>query len=918
MSNHKPAHRSPDHTASPGALVLPLATLNRTLLPLVGGKAAQLGELIRAGFAVPPGFCVTTNAYASVAASAELDPLLGVLSTVAPTDTARQAELAAVVRTAILQAPVPRDITAAITDAYQALGQGETVPVAVRSSATAEDLPDASFAGQQETFLNVIGAEAVLDAVRRCWASLWTDRAVNYRATHGIDPHAVRLAIVVQRMVDAQIAGVLFTANPLTGKRRQAVIDANPGLGEAVVSGATTPDHFVVNTATSAIVERHLGDKQIIIRAIAGGGTERIEQPAQHATCLLDTQVQALAALGAQVEAYFGVAQDIEWALDAADHLWLLQARPITTLFPLPNDAPATDEVLRAYLCFTVQQGTFQPFTPIGISAIRLLASAITTFLGFPPHDILQGPDFVTQAASRVFLDVTSVLRSAFGRTVLTQMMAQAEAHAATIFRQLSTDPRLSLLKTQRLPMVLAIGRALARTRVPWYLLLALVRPDSAQARLLQLTDRLRGAMSITTTTDPRARVIFAERLFFDAIAHLLPATAPIMLGSMGTLTLASRLLGDRATAAELQIVMRGLPNNPTTEMNLALWSLAQTVQADPPTAALVQNTSPTKLSDAYRSASLPAALQHSLAQFLATYGHRSVNELDLGVPRWAEDPTYLFGVLASYLQLRDSAQAPDHQFQRATQESEAMLIELTRRAPGVRGLLVRFLLRRARALGGLREMPRFALALLLAQARMLLSPVGQELVLVGRLEQASDIFFLSLPEINAALDGADMRRNVRERHAEYDRECTRRRVPLVLLSDGAEPTIESATRTSAGQLRGTPASSGRVTGVARIMRDPHAAQLAQGEILVAPSTDPGWTPLFLTAGGLVMETGGAMSHGAIVAREYGIPAVVGVAEATERIRTGQRITVDGGAGTVTFAPENDVSTHTEAAQPEW
>lgn len=920
MSNHKPAHRSPGHTDSPDALVLPLASLNRTLLPLVGGKAAQLGQLIRAGFAVPAGFCVTTIAYARVAASAELEMRLSALSTVPPTDTARQAELATAVRTAILQASVPSDITAAITEAYQALGQREPVWVAVRSSATAEDLADASFAGQQETFLNMVGAEAVLDAVRRCWASLWTDRAVSYRAQHGIDPHTVRLAVVVQRMVDAQVAGVLFTANPLTGKRRQTVIDANPGLGEAVVSGATTPDHFVINTATGKVMERRLGDKQVIIHAAAAGGTERVEQPAQRTTCLSDTQVRALAALGASVEASFGIPQDIEWALDAADHVWLLQARPITTLFPLPKDAPATDAVLRIYLCFTVQQGTLQPFTPLGISTIRLLASATTTFLGFPPHDIVRGPHFVTQAASRVFLDVTSALRSSFGRTVLTQIMAQAEAHAAATFQHLSTDPRLSLHTTRRASLVLAIGRVLARTRLPWHLLLALVRPDSARARLLQLTDRLRGTASATATTDPRARVIIAERLFFDAIARFLPATAPVMLGSMGASALAGRLLGDLATAAELQIVMRGLPDNPTTEMNLALWALAQTVQADPATAALVQNTSPRQLSDAYHSASLPAALQHSLAQFLATYGHRSVNELDMGVPRWSEDPTYLFGVLASYLQLRDSALAPDRQFQRAAQEAEAMLVELTRRAQRVsrvRGVLVSFFLRRARAFGGLREMPRFALALLLAQARAILSPVGDTLVQAGRLERASDIFFLSLPEIHAALDGADMRRNVRERHVEYDRERARRHVPLVLRSDGTEPTIESAAPASAEQLRGTPASSGRVTGLARVMRDPHTAHLAQDEILVAPSTDPGWTPLFLTAGGLVMETGGAMSHGAIVAREYGIPAVVGVVEATERIRTGQRITVDGGTGTVTFAPQDDDSAHTEAALPE-
>lgn len=911
MSSHEPPHQPRDQSVHSDALVMPLNRLDRTLLPLSGGKAAQLGELISAGFAVPAGFCVTTTAYANISASAGLDALLATLSAVPLTDTERQAELAASLRTAILQTPIPSDITSALMEAYGALVQGEIVPVAVRSSATAEDLPDASFAGQQETILNVVGMEALLDAVRHCWASLWTDRAVSYRATHSIDPQSVRLAVVVQRMVEAQVAGVLFTANPLTGKRRQAVVDANPGLGEAVVSGATSPDHFVVNTITGEIIERRLGDKQLLIQAVAGGGTQRIEQEAQANTaCLTGTQIRLLAALGDRVEVHFRVPQDIEWALDATGQPWLLQARPITTLFPLPSNAPATDEVLRVYLCFTVQQGTERPFTPMGISAMRVLASAIVTFLGFPSRDPLHGPQFITEVASRIFLDVTGALRSSFGRTMLSNMMAQAEVHAAAIFQQLSTDQRLSIVKTRRLPFILTIGRVFVRTRLPWYLLQALLWPATAHKRLLGLTDRLRAATSVPATTGPGASVIAVERLFFDTLPRLLSGTAPVMLGGMGTSTLASKLLGELASEDERQVVMRGLRGNPTTEMNLALWALAQAVQADPPTAALVQNTPAAQLSDAYHSGSLSPALQRGLAQFLATYGHRSVNELDMGMPRWSENPTYLFGVLASYLQLRDIAQAPDRQFQRAAEDAAAMLAELTRRAhraSPVRGLLVGFFLRRARALGGLREMPRFALALLLAQARTLLWPVGNALVQAGRLDHAADIFFLSLREVHAALDGVDFRGIVRERRTQYDQELTRRRVPLVLLSDGTTPAIESASPPLTDHvLRGTPASPGQVTAPARIILDPHAAQLARGEILVAPSTDPGWTPLFLTAGGLVMETGGAMSHGAIVAREYGIPAVVGVAGAIERVRTGQSITVDGSRGTVTLAPGQD------------
>jgi rifampicin phosphotransferase len=913
MSSRGPTHQPRDQADT---LVIPLDRLDRNLLPLVGGKAAQLGELIRAGFAVPTGFCVTTTVYARVSASAGLDALLAELSAVPPTDTARQVALAAAMRSAILQTPIPGDITFTLAQAYQALEPDAPVPVAVRSSATAEDLPDASFAGQQETFLNVGGAEAVLDAVQQCWASLWTDRAVSYRAARGIDPGAVRLAVVVQRMVDAQVAGVLFTANPLTGKRRQAVIDANPGLGEAVVFGATTPDHFVVNTATGEIVERHLGDKQIVIRATVGGGTQRAEQAAQPNTaCLSDAQIRTLAALGARVEAHFGTPQDSEWAYDATGQLWLLQTRPITTLFPLPPDAPAIDEVLRVYLCFTVQQGTAWPFTPMGISAMRMAASAITTFLGFPPRDALQGPHFVTEAASRIFLDVTGALRSSFGRTILSNVMAQAEVHAATIFQQLNADPRLSLVKTRRLPFVLTIGRVFARTRLPWYLLQTVLRPATARTRLLQLTNRLRVTASVTATTDPHAGVVAVERLIVGTLPKLLSGAAPVMLGSMGTFALASKLLGDLASADERQILLRGLPGNPTTEMNLALWALAQAVQADPPAAALVQNTPPEQLSDAYRSGSLAPELQNGLAQFLATYGHRSVNELDMGVRRWSEDPTYLFDVLASYLELHDLGQAPDRQFQRAVQEAETMLAELTRRARRaslLRGLLVGFFLRRARALGGLREMPRFALALLLAQARMVLSPVGDTLVQAGRLMYADDIFWLSLPEVHAALDGADFRSTIRERRSQYDQERARRHIPLVLLSDGVTPTIETAAEVGGDLLRGTPASPGRVTALARVILDPHTAQLAPGEILVAPSTDPGWTPLFLTAGGLVMETGGAMSHGAIVAREYGIPAVVGVTGATDRMHTGQSITIDGTTGVVTFALRQDAPNSSE------
>lgn len=393
------------------------------------------------------------------------------------------------------------------------------------------------------------------------------------------------------------------------------------------------------------------------------------------------------------------------------------------------------------------------------------------------------------------------------------------------------------------------------------------------------------------------------EQLLVESMPMLLGASFPVMMGGMQTLALAKTLLGEQVTESELQVALRGSPFNPTTEMNLALWTLAGQVRADPSVAQQVRGPAPPQLAEAYHSGQLPELLQRGLADFLMRYGHRSVSELDLGVPRWSEDPTYVLTIFCGYLESHEPALSPVEQYRQAAREAEMMVAELTRRATRQgrwRGLIVGFCLRRARSLGGLREMPRFLIALLLAQARTLLWPVGEELARCERLDAAGDIFFLSLQEGHEALAGTDMRACVRGRRANDDQEGARRHVPLVLLSDGTEPSVASSVAGSSQQcLQGTPASPGVVTASARVILDPRDADLLPGEILVAPSTDPGWTPLFLTAGGLVMEMGGAMAHGAIVAREYGIPAVVGVRDATERIPTGSRITVDGAAGTV-------------------
>ncbi|MBV9845989.1 MAG: phosphoenolpyruvate synthase [Kutzneria sp.] len=863
--------------------VLDLATVDASLLPLVGGKAANLGELIGGGFPVPPGFCVTTHAYTAVAEAVEVDT-----------------EVPARTRKAIVAAPVPAAVTEAITTAYT--GLGDQVRVAVRSSATAEDLPDASFAGQQDTYLNVAGAEAVLDAVRRCWASLWTDRAVAYRSTNSIDHHMVRLAVVVQRMVDAQAAGVLFTASPVTGTRGHTVIDASLGLGESVVSGAVNPDHFVVDD-TNRIIQRRLGDKTIEIHGVPGGGTERYTHAeANTRPSLTDGQIQALAELGRRVQAHYGAPQDIEWAIDGAGIPWLTQARPITTLYPLPEpERPG-----RVYLCVGLAQGLVRPFTPMGTSAFRVIGSVgAHHLLGRPVGDARTGPPAFVTAGLRLFLDITPAVRSRPGRVLLPKVLNVMETRSAAVLRTLFQRPEFTETTSSWLAFLRIVARVARMFRVPALMAKSVISPAAGRRHVDRIAERLRATMAVPEHVDTSQRLRHVERMLAE-VFPILPSVAPVAGAGFVMLAVARRLASAELDAEQVHELMRSLPHNVTTEMDLELWALAARVGRDPEARGVLLSATAAELAARFGAGELPTVIQAGLAEFLRRHGHRAVAEIDLGVPRWSDDPTYVFGVLANYLRLPLGERpelAPDAQFERGARTAQSTVDKVViavRRRSRMRAAAVRFALGRVRALAGMRETHKDLLVRVLAAARAQLTLIGSDLAAANALSAPDDVFFLDLIELGDVIGGVDLTDLVARRRTEYDREMRRRHVPRLLLSDGTEPEAVATGTPTEGALVGTPASAGTVTAAARVVLDPDDAHLEPGEILVAPSTDPGWTPLFLTAGGLVMEMGGPNSHGAVVAREYGIPAVVGVPGATHRITTGQPITVDGLAGTVT------------------
>ncbi|MBP1137849.1 pyruvate,water dikinase [Arthrobacter sp. PvP023] len=888
------------------SLVVDLGRLASGSLALVGGKALNLGKLAAAGFPVPAGFCLTTTGY-RLAAPAELDSIAARLDGVHGPDRAefdgapglpddQRDGLARQAREAMAAAPVPPDVEAAVRGAYASMGNA---PVAVRSSATAEDLPFASFAGQQDSFMDVVGADAVVEAVRRCWASLWTDRAVAYRTANGISNRDAGLAVVVQHMVHAGTAGVLFTANPVTGTRTESVIDASPGPGQAVVSGAVNPDHFVVHTATARI----------------------LKGPQGNGTSLDPAQVRELTSLGDAAQRLFGAPQDVEWVIDADGKAWLTQSRPITTLYPLPEDESpgpggadrAAGGDTRVYLCGTLLQGLTRPLTPMGLSVLGLMRNS-------------KGPWKYVNPGLRMYVDLTPIVRSKSGRKALLRLLPLADGRSAAVFPALLEDPRFSIVRparrkpgrkrTQRRAGTEAKGTEGAQSLgLMAGLLPAMVRtllwPDVELRRARRYQDRLEAQLALPLPATPARRLQHAEDVLGSTVNGIIQATMPAPSAGYLMLAAARRLLRGIAKPRELEAVLRGLPHNVTTIMDLELWQLAVSFGRDPEARRVFTELGPDELAALYKAATLPGVAQAGLRKFLSKYGHRAVAEIDLGMPRWAEEPDHLLGMISNYLRVEDAEQAPDRQFARAADHAEARVSELVERAAArsrLRGRLVALCLRRARQLSGLRELPKFYIVMVLAEMHRQLTAVGEELTRTGTIAAAGDVFFLDFEELRVALRGADLKEVVAVRRRMYDVELRRRRVPRLLLSDGTD--VEAAMMAAAAalpqsaaadRLTGTPASAGTATGKVRVVMDPVGAHVEPGEILVAPSTDPGWTPLFLTAGALVMEMGGVISHGAVVAREYGIPAVVGVADATVRLRDGQTVTVDGAAGTVTW-----------------
>ena len=846
-----------------------LANLTSADLDLAGGKGANLGELVRGGFTVPDGFVITTAAYTDFVARHGLAAAIAeaAAAVVAGGSAALSADrVGELFATGVLPEPLVADIRSA----YAALG--EQVAVAVRSSATAEDLAEASFAGQQDTYLNVVGGEALLAAVRDCWASLWTDRAIWYRAQHGVDQASVALAVVVQRMVPAAVSGVMFTANPANGRTEETVITAAWGLGEAVVSGTVDPDTVVVDTAAGRVLSHRVGDKAVRVDPVAGGTAEHpTSQAARKASVLDEAAALRLAAIGSAIQAHFGAPQDIEWVL-AAGEFSIVQSRPITALpppvGPVPTQWPMPAQGL--YFRASIIEQLPDPLSPLFAD---LMATAVPSGL----------QRMVKEWISDAELDVDFLTINGYA-----------------FYRYAYSAMGTMLLATpSAMRMLFAGSGGWVETR--WRGLLA----DYAAAVKAE-GEPEPGTLSASELLAGVARLVDEVAYYYTSVQTIIPLAATAELTWAGVYDRLLKRPGDPPA----DTFLLGFDSDPILA-DKALFDLAGWVREQPGLAAALSAAAATLLAAGTPSGVEPGIWEQWRGRFdahLLQHGHTLYN-LDFVNPVPADDPAPLLQALRYYL--GPDAGDPYARQQRLAAEREEVSAALMARLPERRRRRVEPLLRWAQHMGPVREDALGAMGLAWPITRRLLREIGARLVAAGLLDEPMDVCWVPLAQLRhlaAALDSAgplpaDLRTDVARRQQAFrsQRQATPPQyLPKNRLMDSMEWMYPAREGQSGSVMTGTVGSGGVVTGRARVLAGPEDfAAFQPGEVLVASITTPAYTPLFAMAAAVVTDIGGVLSHGSIVAREYGIPAVLGTGSATRRIHTGDKITVDGGAGRV-------------------
>ncbi len=886
----------------------------------VGGKGARLGQMIRAGFPVPPGFSVQAEAYGRFLEDADLKGRIQEISaTINYGDLEDVEEKTSQIREIVTASEMFDDLSGEIAEAYEVLcDEGAPVLVAVRSSVGTKDLSRSSFPGQMDTFHNIVGIESVLAAVRECWASAWSARAASTMHALEIDPEMIVIAPVVQCMVPSEISGVLFTASPVSGDSEEMVLEAAFGLGEAVVSGSLTPDHYVISKQGLRILSSEVGCKsfKLELDLEKGRGNRKVVLPDEEANreCLTPGQVRELAELGVAVEEHFGMPQDIEWAYSGGK-LFLLQSRKIVGLAGAVSEAGSEGWVSEfdtrikeppdIYSSANISEVMPGVLTPLSLDAVKSCDYAfwkINHEVGLIREPFPEGAQdlmFIGLFHGRLHLNISTFSR------ILAKIPG---ASPSDTDRPIPVDERYAPSGETGLPF----------RRIPYLtsvILKGLGLRRRAPRDLDRLTTRLQDRIHENLARDFSGMTLedFAELLELKSregreiiTLHILNSQlAPAYYGTLRKL--ARKWLGDETGAFSARLVT-GLATMESARPTFGIYRLYRFVADSPSLTRLFRESEARGIMAGLRKNQDADAEEflERLGAFLKEYGYRAVAEAEMRAPSWEEDPSYVLSMIQNYLRASHVDDPADIEG-RQRKDREAATKEAFARLGGFRRQVFKWALKEACNFLAARENGKALTIMGLHDLKKTLRILGRRLYEEEMLKDPDDIYFLSMEELIAYCRGGaiDVTSLIPRRKQEYDRNktvtlpetFTGRPVPVVGEPDVPETSV----------LKGLPVSPGRVTGPARVIMDPRQdARLEEGEILVAPVTDTGWTPLFILAKGLVVDIGGLLSHGSIVAREYGIPGVLNVMVGTKLIKTGQIITVDGAKGEVYLHEEKE------------
>ncbi|MFK3894389.1 phosphoenolpyruvate synthase [Bacillus subtilis] len=859
------------------SLVLGLHEIEKTQFSLVGGKGLHLGELSKIqGIQVPEGFCVTTVGYQKAIEQNEtLQVLLDQLAMLKVEDRDQIGNISRKIREIIMEVDIPSDVVKAV--AHYLSQFGEEHAYAVRSSATAEDLPHASFAGQQDTYLNITGVDAILQHISKCWASLFTDRAVIYRMQNGFDHSQVYLSVIVQRMVFPQASGILFTADPITSSRKVLSIDAGFGLGEALVSGLVSADCYKVQDGQ--IIDKRIATKKLAIYGRKEGGTEthQIDSDQQKAQTLTDEQILQLARIGREIEAHFGQPQDIEWCL-ARDTFYIVQSRPITTLFPIPE---ASDQENHIYISVGHQQMMTDPIKPLGLSFFLLTTAAP-----------------MRKAGGRLFVDVTHHLASPDSREVFLKGMGQHD--------QLLKDALMTIIK--RRDFIKSIpndktapnpsrGNADMPAQVENDPTIVSDLIESSQTSIEELKQNIQ-----TKSGSDLFRFILEDiqelkKILFNPESSVVIRTA--MNASLWINEKMNEWLGEKNAADTLS---QSVPHNITSEMGLALLDVADVIRPYPEVIDYLQHVKDDNFLDELAKFDGGSKTRDAIYDYLSKYGMRCTGEIDITRTRWSEKPTTLVPMILNNINSSEP-NASHRKFEQGRQEAlkkEQELLDRLKQLPDgeQKAKETKRMIDIIRNFSGFREYPKYGMVNRYFVYKQALLEEAERLVEAGVIQEKEDIYYLTFEELHEVVRTHKLDYQIISTRKDEYKLYEKLSPPRVITSDGEIVTGEyKRENLPAGAIVGLPVSSGVIEGRARVILNMEDADLEDGDILVTSFTDPSWTPLFVSIKGLVTEVGGLMTHGAVIAREYGLPAVVGVENAAKLIKDGQRIRVHGTEG---------------------